>query len=102
MKAHDLVFFQSMFCRVGAKGVVIIPGYTATSRKVVRKNVHVKGNMGYDQYSVSDTTAVEVLTFVAFTNTHPWPLLPFFHIALNSSELKTTHNTLWECHMQFI
>ena len=66
MKAHDLVFFQSMFCRVGAKGVVIIPGYTATSRKVVRKNVHVKGNMGYDQYSVPDTTAVEVLTFVAF------------------------------------
>ena len=61
-----------MFSRVGAKGVVIIPGYTATSRKVVRKNVHVKGNMGYDQYSVPDTTAVEVLTFVAFlyTNKH--------------------------------
>ena len=55
-----------MFSRVGAKGVVIIPGYTATSRKVVRKNMHAKGNMRYDQYSVPDTAAVEVLTFVAF------------------------------------
>ena len=32
------------------------------SRKVVRKNVHTKiskGNMGYDQYAVPDTVAVE-------------------------------------------
>ena len=38
------------------------------SRKVVGENVHVtipKGNMGYDQYSVPDTVAVEP-TFVAF------------------------------------
>ena len=31
--------------------------YTATSRKVVGKNVHAtipKGNMGYDQYKVPD------------------------------------------------
>ena len=42
--------------------------YTAFSRKVVGKNVHAiipKGNMGYDQYTVADTVAVEP-TFVAF------------------------------------
>ena len=42
--------------------------YTAISRKVVRKNVHVtilKGNMRYVQYTVPDTVAVEP-TFVAF------------------------------------
>ena len=41
---------------------------TAISRKVVRKNVHAtipKGNMGYVQYTVPDTVAVEP-TFVAF------------------------------------
>ena len=42
--------------------------YTAISRKVVGKNVHVtipKGNKGYEQYTVPDTVAVES-TFVAF------------------------------------
>ena len=42
--------------------------YTAISRKVVAKNVHAtipKGNMGYVQYTVPDTVAVEP-TFVAF------------------------------------
>ena len=41
---------------------------TAISRRVVGKNVHAtipKGNMGYDQYTVPDTVAVE-LSFVAF------------------------------------
>ena len=41
---------------------------TAISRKVVRKNVHTtipKGNMGYDQYTVPDTVAVDP-TFVTF------------------------------------
>ena len=41
---------------------------TATSRKVVGKKVHAtipKGNMGYDQYTVPGTVAVES-TFVAF------------------------------------
>ena len=35
--------------------------HTAISRKVVGKKVHAtipKGNMGYDQYTVSDTVAV--------------------------------------------
>ena len=42
--------------------------YTAISRKVVGKNVHAtipKGNMGYDQFTVPDTVAVEP-TFVSF------------------------------------
>ena len=42
--------------------------YTAISRKVVGKNMHAtipKGYMGYHQYTVPDTVAVEP-TFVAF------------------------------------
>ena len=42
--------------------------YTAISRKVVGKKVHAtipKGNMGYVQYTVPDTVAVEP-PFVAF------------------------------------
>ena len=42
--------------------------HTAISRKVVGKHVHAtipKSNMGYDQYTVPDTVAVEP-TFVAF------------------------------------
>ena len=42
--------------------------YIAISRKVVGKNVHAtipKGDMGYFQYTVADTVAVEP-TFVAF------------------------------------
>ena len=42
--------------------------FTLISRKVVGKNVHEtipKGNMGYDQYTVPDTVAVEP-NFVAF------------------------------------
>ena len=42
--------------------------YTAISRKVVGKNVHLtipKGNMADDQYTVHDVVAVEP-TFVAF------------------------------------
>ena len=41
--------------------------YTGISRKVVAIKVHStipKGNMGYDQYTVSDTVAVEP-TFAA-------------------------------------
>ena len=43
-------------------------GYTAISRKVVGKSVHAtipKGNMGYDQFTVADTVALEP-TFVTF------------------------------------
>ena len=43
--------------------------YTAISRKVVGKIVHAtipKGNMGYDQYAVPETVAVEfsIVTFL--------------------------------------
>ena len=47
---------------------IVVTVYTAVSRKVGGKNVHTtipKGNMGYDQYTVSDTVAFES-TFVAF------------------------------------
>ena len=42
--------------------------HTAISRKVVGKNVHAtipKGSVGYEQYAVPNTVAVEP-TFVAF------------------------------------
>ena len=42
--------------------------YTVISRKIFGKTVHAtipKGNIGYDQYTVPDTVAVE-LSFVAF------------------------------------
>ena len=40
------------------------------SRKVVGKNVHPtipKGNMGYDQYAVPDTVAVESSMLLSFS-----------------------------------
>ena len=46
----------------------LLAWYTANSRRVVGKNVQatiLKGNMGYEQYTVPDTVAVES-TFVAF------------------------------------
>ena len=52
----------------GTEGRPLTSSYTAISRKVVGKNVHAtitKGNLGYDQYTVSDTVAVKP-TFVAF------------------------------------
>ena len=52
----------------GYKRYTLFVVFTAISRKVVGKNVHAtirKGNMGYVQYTVPDTVAVE-RTFVAF------------------------------------
>ena len=81
---------------------------TAISRKVVGKNVHAtipKGNMGYDQFTVLDTVAVEPIYFcyfpLALTNICPWPLVPFSQISLKNSELKTTHNTFRGCRVHF-
>ena len=71
--------------------------HTAISRRVVGKNVHVtipKGNMGYDQYTVPGTVAVEP-TFVDFLYHLQMYVLSFFQISLKNSELKTTHNTFW-------
>ena len=46
--------------------------------KGCRKNVHTKGNMGYDQYTVQ-----------------------FSQISLKNSELKTTQNTFRDCRVHF-
>ena len=68
---HDFCFYTfHWFLKFWYLDVVTRPMlfHTATSRKVVRKNVNAtipKGNMGYDQYTVPDTVAVEP-TFVAF------------------------------------
>ena len=59
--------------------------------------------MGYDQFTVPDTVAVEP-TFVlslALANIPPWPLVPFPQISLKKSELKTTHNTFRDCRVHF-
>ena len=48
-------------------GRKLCSGYTAISRKVVGKNVHAttqKGSMGYDQYTVPHTVAIEPSVFV--------------------------------------
>ena len=38
---------------------------------------------------------------LAPANICPWPLVPFFQISLNNSELKTTHNAFWDCPVYF-
>ena len=51
--------------------------YSYFEKRLSKKNVHAtipKGNMGYDQYTVLDTVAVEV-TFAAFLRTCKWPLV---------------------------
>ena len=51
----------------------------------------LKGNMGYDQYTVPDTIAVEP-TFVAFLSDSQTYVHGLSYPSFNS-ELKTTHNT---------
>ena len=52
-----------------------------------------KGNMGYDQFTVPDTVAVQPTLIcylpLALANIRPWPLA-FSQISLKNSELKTT------------
>jgi len=67
-------------------------------RETSEKNEHVttpKGNMGYDQYTVSDTEAF------ALSNIRRWPHVSFFQISLKNSEHKTTHNTFRNCPVHF-
>ena len=55
----------------------------------------LKGTMGYDQYTVPHTAAVEPTFFCfpsALADIYPWPLVPFFQISLKNDELKSTHN----------
>ena len=71
---------------------------TAISGKVVGKNVHATtqtGSMGYDQYTVPHSVAIEptVFVFLALANVRQWPLVPFLKNSLKDSELKNTHNT---------
>ena len=79
-------------------GRKLCTGYTVISRKVVGKNVYATtqtGSMGYDQYTVPDSVAIEpiVFVFLALANVRQWPLVPFFQISLRNSELKNTRNT---------
>ena len=82
--------------------------YTAISRKVVGNNMHAiipKGNMGYDQYNVPDTVAVEP-AFVAFlkhSQTYIHGLSCHFHlqVSLKNFELKNTHSTFRDCRVLF-
>ena len=50
--------------------------------------------MGYDQYAAPDRSCrILYCCFpLPFANIRLWPLMPFFQISLNNSELKTTHN----------
>ena len=69
--------------------------YTAISREVVGKNVHVsipKGNMGYNQYTVPDDCSCRTYFCcfpLAFANTFPWPFVP---ILSNFFEKQRTQN----------
>ena len=76
--------------------------YTAISIKIVGKNVHAtisKCNMGYDQYTVPDTVAVEpaFVTFLQHSQT------PVHGLSCHSFRLlfKTTHNTFRDCRVHF-
>ena len=83
------------------------PSYTAISRKVVAKTVRttiVKGNVGYDQYTCSWNCSCRTYFCCfpqALANICPWPLMLFCEISLKNSELKTTHNTFWDCRVHF-
>ena len=38
---------------------------------------------------------------LALENIHSWPLVPFSQISLKNGELKTAHNTFWDCCVHF-
>ena len=75
--------------------------------KGCQKNVDAttpKGNMGYDQYTVSKRCSCRAYFCcfpLALANIRPWPLMRFFQISLKKSELKTTHNTFRDCRVHF-
>ena len=76
-------------------------GFYSYFEKGCRKNVHVtipKCNMGYDQYTVPDTLAVEptfVATYVHGLSCH------FFKFLWRTLNFKTTHNTFRDCRVHF-
>ena len=63
-----------------------------------------KGNMRYDQFTVSDTNFRTYFCYfsLALENIYPWPLVPFSQISLKTSELKTIHSTFRDCRVHFI
>ena len=64
----------------------------------------LKGNMGYDQYTVSNDCSCRTYFccfLLALTNVCPWPLVPFFQISLENRADKTTHNTFRDCRVPF-
>ena len=75
--------------------IIIHSLYTAISRKVVGKIVHVtipKGNMGYVQYTVPDDCSRRTYFCcfpLALANTFPWPFVP---ILSHFVEEKRTQN----------
>ena len=74
------------------------------SRKVVGKNVHTKGNMGYDHYTAPNDCRCRTYFCcfpLALANICPWPPVPFFQISLRTSALKSTHNTFRDCRVHF-
>ena len=78
--------------------------------RLSEKKLHAtipKGNMGYDQYTVPNTVAIEP-TFVAFlisTRKHTAmasrAIVSNFFLFPKNSELKTTHNTFQDCRVHF-
>ena len=65
------------------EGIIVNKVYTAISRKVVGENAQAtisKGNMGYGQYTLPDSIAVEA-TFVAFLLL---PLTNVYDLSCNS------------------
>ena len=89
-KNHDLLelnkyTLETLRYTVPNQSPVQVLIYTAISRnRIVGENVHAtipKGNLGYDQYTVPDTVAVEpilLLRSCALENISPWPLEPLF------------------------
>ena len=60
--------------------------------------------MGYDQYTVSDTVAVEptyAAFFLALGNIVHGLSCHSLKISMKNSDLKTTHNTFQDCRVHF-
>ena len=73
----------------------------------MEKSVHAivpKGNMGYDQYTVPDTVAVEptFATFLQHYSKHmSMASRVIILISVKRREPKTTHNTFRDCRVNF-
>ena len=64
----------------------------------------LKGNMGYDQYTVPNDCCCRTYFCcfpMALANICPWPLVPFFQISLENRADKIAHNTFRDCCVHF-